>query len=173
MIRYSQQHRIISNLSLSFQNEQKTYTKISEKILKRDKIFYNPEKYETYTENNFQFITLWTTFKNNLGKIKILGIMNEYTKDDIKIIMRQKEKLLLYKNTFENDLVFMKQYDKRDSVVLDMYLKNKISYMYIYVYFKDRENLGRINSKKIKRIRYFLSYFPAIKSYLDEQSTRV
>lgn len=167
MIQFSQQHRIVNNISLSFKNNTKSHAKISEKTLSRDIIFLKPSKYETYTESNFKFITLWTVFKNNTGKIDTLKLMNAYNSDDIKYLMKEKEKILLYKNTFQADSDLMKAKVQSPAIVLKLYNKGNISALYTYWYFQQNEPLGRIQTKQVERVNLFMSFFPGIQEYLD------
>ena len=168
MLRFSQQHKIINDLSLSFQQNKKIHTKISEKILTRDVQFLNPKKYETYTEGNFKFLSLWTVFRNNTGKIDTLRLVNSYDSDEIKDIMKEKQKIILYKNTIRDDFTFMKSKTKSTKIVLNLYQTGKISCLYVYWFFKQiKTDLSRIQTKQIQKIDFFMSFFPSIQNELN------
>lgn len=169
MITYSQQHKIISDLSLSFSKIKKTFTKPSEKILNRDKQFFNYKKYETFTLLNFKFLVLWTVFKNNSSKIDTMKIINNYTDDDIKNIQKEREKIILYKNTLNKDKKFMLTKAKTTDVIFSMYIQNNISLLYMYHFNKNNKTkLSRIQTKQLNRIIFFISFFPKIEEYLKD-----
>lgn len=170
MLQFSQQHRIINDISLSFQKNEKIHTKISEKILERDIQFLKPKKYESYTEPNFKFIILWTVFKNLSSKIDTLKIVNSYDKEQIKEIMKEKEKIILYKNTFKQDKITMSTKLISKDLVFEMYNKNQISVLYVYWYFyHNTEELSRIQKKLIQKINFFMSFFPSICKELENE----
>jgi len=169
MLQFSYQHRIVSDLSLSFQKNIKVHTKISEKIQTRDRVFLKPKKYETYTEMNFKFIVLLTVFKHKCSKINTLKIINSYDKEDIKEIMKHKEKIVLYKNTLDKDETFMLSKIKSKENILNFYNKDEISLLYIFKYFsKNTQELSRIEKKTIQNINLFISFFPKIEQELKE-----
>lgn len=155
-------------MSLSFQKNQKIHTKISDKILTRDVQFLNPKKYESYTEGNFKFITLWTVFKNNTGKIDTLKLINSYMKEDLDDIMLEKNKILLYKNTFSNDEKFMQTKIVDKDFILKSYQKGDISCLYVWWYFHNHNHeQTRIQKRQIDRINFFMTFFGKIQEYLE------
>ncbi len=167
MLQYSKQHKIINDISLSFSKLEKVHTKISDKILIRDKQFYNTKKYQNFTESNFKFLVLWTVFKNNTNKIDALKLLSSYTQEDLKFVQKQKEKIIVYNNTIEKDFIFMKPKNKNYKTVLDFYKKQDISLLYVYNYFnKNVLPLSRIETKKIERINFFMEFFPSIQKEL-------
>ena len=169
MLQFSYQHRIVSDLSLTFQKNTKVHTKISEKTQLRDRVFLKPTKYEAYTEMNFKFIVLWTVFKNKSSKIDTLKIINSYDKDQIKEIMKRKEDIVLYKNTLNKDEIFMSVKCKSKENVLNFYNKDEISLLYVFKYFsKNTQELTRIEKKTIENINLFMSFFPKIEQELKE-----
>jgi len=170
MIVYSKQHKIIQDISLSFQKLERLFVKQNEKTLQRDLIFYKPKKYETYTEIDFKFIVLWTVFKSNTNKIDTLKIMNQYTLDDIKAINKEKEKIVLYKNTLSNDSKILNTLNKSTDII-ELYKKNIISLLSVYMLYNNTDNLGRINTRLVDRINYFMDYFPSIKLSIIKQET--
>ena len=168
MIVWSQQHRIISSLSLSFSKLEKIHAKTSNAILDRDKMFLRESKYQLYTEADFKFIVMWTVFTSNTSKIDTLKKLQQYSENDIKEINYYKEKLVLYKDTIEKDFAIVATKICSPKVVLDMYIKREISILYVYWYFNQKEyNLTRIKKRTVQRINFFMSYFPTIQDYLE------
>lgn len=173
MLTFSAQHRIINDLALSFQKNEKIHTKISDTILNRDLQFLNPKKYQGYTESNFKFIVLWTVFRNNTNKIDTLKLVNSYDKDQIREIMKEKENILYYEKTIQRDIEAMNPVTKNTENVFNMYKKGKISLMFLYRYFnKDFANLfanlSRIQKRQLTRVNFFMSFFPKIEEILKD-----
>ncbi len=175
MLVYSEQHRIVNNTALSFKKNEKTFAKISGASLERDQYFLKARKFETLPEADFKFMVLWSVFKGNTNKIDTLKLLQSYDKEDLKIINKERENIVLYKNTFKNDIGFTNEKIKTPQNILNMYQKNEISYLYVYYYFNkvvDQEiKFSRIQQRKIDRIKFFLSYFEPIKNYLENYDT--
>ncbi len=169
MIVWSKQHRIINDVSLSFQKTEKVHTKISHTIQQRDKQFLGSQKYQDQTDANFKFITLWSVFKNNTSKIDTLKLLSSYDKDDIKEIMKVKKKITLFQNTIQEDRSFMESKTQDKDSVFAFYKSDNISILYVFWYFQKNKdfNLSRIQKRQIQRINFLLEFFPSIKSYLS------
>lgn len=168
MLTFSAQHRIVNDIALSFQKNTKIHTKISETVLNRDLQFLNPKKYQSYTEANFKFIVLWTVFKNNTNKIDTLKTINQYTKDDIKQIMKEKERILFYEQTIQSDTEIMNTIIKTADNVFKMYKHEAISLMYVFKYFLNQESSGRIQKRQVQRINFFMSFFPKLEQIIRD-----
>ncbi len=168
MIVWSKQHRIINDVSLSFQKTEKVHTKISSIIQKRDMQFLGSQKYQNQTDANFKFITLWSVFKNNTSKIDTLKLLASYDKDDIKEIMEIKKKMMLFQNTFDEDERFMETKLPNKDTILGFYKSGDISILYVYWFFQQNidNNLTRMQKRQVRRIDFLLEFFPSIKSYL-------
>ena len=170
MIVWSQQHSIISNICLSFEKMEKICSKKTTKIMERDKVFLNPKKYESFILSDFKFIVLYTVFKNTSNKIDTLKILQQYTKDDIREILVEKEKILYFSNTLENDFIFVKDKILTSKNIIKMFKKNLISPLYVYWYFLRCESEGRIIKKSVERVKFFMSYFPKVCEYIETQT---
>jgi hypothetical protein len=169
MLAYSNQIRAVSSIALSFQSRKKINVSVSNDTLERDKIFLKPKKYQTFAEGNFKFISLWTIFKYQTSKIDTLKLLQDLDKEDIKEIMKEKEKILLYQSTIENDYTFMKSKVQTPDNVLHLFKTNQISSLYLYWYFVNNPKpAGRLNNRTIERISLFLEYFPKVKEYLEQ-----
>jgi hypothetical protein len=170
MIAYSKQIRIVTNLSLSFQKNEKINVSVSNNTLERDKIFLKPYKYQQYTDSDFKFIVLWIIFKYNISKIGTLKHLQELEIDDIKEIMKEKQKILLYKNTLKNDMKIIKSKITNSINVINLYKKKEISCLYVFWYFENNNyELTRLQQRQLDRIRFFISYFPKIEEYLGNK----
>ncbi len=171
MVPYSTQIRTVTSLALSFQKNQKINVSVSNSTLERDKIFLKPGKFQLQTESNFKFISLWSIFKYQTSKIDTLKHLQELENEDVKSIMKIKEKLSLYQNTLINDRIFTQSLVLKPENVFKLFQQNKVSLLYVYWFFKDYgENLPRLQQRQLDRIRFFLSYFPTIEDYLDTTS---
>ena len=166
MLLWSQQQRIVNDLAISFQNLKNTHTKILNSVIDKDKTFLNPKKYETSTKSNFKFMVLWTIFKMSTPKTETLKLIASYEKEDTKRVTEAKEKIMLYQNTFKNDQIFMSSKIATPKGVLGMYKKDQISVLYVFWYFRTDVALSRIQEREVKRINFFMEYFPSIREYL-------
>ncbi len=168
MLLWSQQQRIVNDLAISFQNLKKTHTKITHSVIDKDKVFLNPKKFETQTTTNFKFMVLWTIFKRSSPKVETLKTLANYEKEEIKELMREKEKIQLYQNTFDEDRVTMSSKMATSVSVLGMYKKGLISVLYVWWYFnKSPDNLSRLQQRTVDRVNFFMEYFPSIQLYLN------
>ena len=171
MIPYSQQHQIISQVSLSFQKGQKTFPMVSHKILDRDKIFYRYNRYETTPAGDFKFAVLWTAFKTSSGKVGLFKILNEYDKSDMLQIKKQQRKIMTYKNTLKEDLSFMAHKILTPQTAFRMYKRNEISVLGLVSFLKDDFELSRLQRREYERAKLFISYFPVIDEYMRTDLT--
>ena len=170
MLLWSKQWKIVNDCSISFMKNEKTHTKISEKILQRDKIFLNPEKYSNYTEQDFKFIVIWTCLMNPTNKIGILKILQNYTKDELKSIQNEKTKIIYYNNTLNKDKNVLNEYRMNFLLAKELFKTGKISIIGLWYYIHDKSPEGRIQSKFYDKIRYFISYFKKIDQFIKEQN---
>ncbi len=167
MIAYSTQIRTVTSLALSFQKNKQINVSVSNSTLDRDKIFLKPTKYQQQIESNFKFISLWVIFKYNTSKIDTLRHLQELEPEDIKDIMKQKQKIALYQNTLRDDQTFMQSKIQTPVNVFTMYKKDQISCLFVFWYLKDFDGtLTRLQQRQLDRIRFFVSYFPKIEEYL-------
>ena len=161
MLRFSQQWKIVYDTVLSYKNKKITYGKISEKIMLRDKMFLNPKKYEIFTTDDFKFIVFYTGITNNT-KIELLKRLNCYTDEDIKNIQKIKNLLIQKERTLEKDIEKINCYIKEPKVIHEMYLRNEISILGYYNFFKNNKSTSRIQQKTFQNIECF---FNLIKDY--------
>jgi hypothetical protein len=170
MLRWSIQHKIVSDFSLSFSQHEKLYTAVSQKILERDKMFLKPKKYESYSEADFKFIVLYTLLHFCTNKIDTLKILNKLQPEELEQIRKFKEKIIMFQNTLEQDLSVSRTKINTPSSVYKMYKQGTYSLLYFYVYYKqlDLQNAGRLQRRAFERVSFFLSYFPKIKQFLDD-----
>ena len=147
MIVWSQQQRIISDLSLSFKLGKVTHTKISSETVTRDKIFLGENKFKTKSKADFTFVVLWTLLNSPANKITVMKKMQSYTPGDIKDLNKRKTELILYEN----------------------YLHKPVFVNYL----KLRNATSRIQKHNLKKYEMFFSFFPRIKEFLDNLDTPV
>jgi len=166
MILWSQQHKIISSIVLSFEKQEKTFAKTSGDILKRDKMFLNPSKYEIYPVADFKFVALWTVYKHSSSRIDTMKLMNNFTKDELKEILSEKQKFLLYENTIKQDDTVAKTKVLIPNTVIKLTKKGELSPLFMYKFFQDIEPQGRIQTRNVQRNNFLMSYFPTIQTYL-------
>jgi len=145
VIVWSQQQRIISDLSLSFRLGKITHTKISDDTVTRDKIFLNENKYKTKSKADFTFIVLWTLLTTAPNKIAVMNKLQSYTPEELMEISKRKTELILYEN----------------------YLHKPVFKTYL-----ELQPTSRIQSHKLKKYELFFSFFPKIKAFLDNLKTK-
>ena len=168
MIVWSKQHKIISDTALSFKKLERVHTKVSGSILNRDMMFLKESKNITKTEADFKFLVLWTVFANNSSKIDTMKLLQSYDKDAIKEINKDKELVVLYKNTFMKDQEAVEGLILTPKNVLGLYTKKKISLLFVYWFFEHQDfDLSRIQKRTTQRIQFFMKYFPVVQDYLD------
>lgn len=168
MLLWSNQWKIINNTSLSFQKNKKVFTKMSTPIMERDKVFLNPNKYSSYSENDFKFLVLWTCLNTTNTKIDTLKQLQNYTKENNIGITAQKNKIIYHMNTIKEDVYKMNIYDLTPAIVQKLYYQGEISIIGAWLYFKDVETSGRIQKKFKDRIDYFMSNFSKVAVNVEE-----
>ena len=169
MIPYSQQHQVISTIAISFMNKQQIFTRSSNQTIDKDRMFYNPSKYETMVLVDFKFLVLWTVFKNHSTKIGTLQLLKGYDKKDINEIQQIKTSILTYKNTLQNDLDYCRSKIVTPKNILTMLQKEEISILGAYWYLS-RFDLSRLQKRKLEQIEIFLEFFPVVKDYILAQN---
>ena len=167
MLPFSQQHKIVSDVALSFSLHEKKNTRVSPKIVSRDRAFLSESKYVTKPEQDFRFLVMWTVFKRRTHKIDTLKILQQYTPEDLKYINQEKEKIVLYMNTIEKDFETCGSKILTPKTVLDMYNKKLISCLYVWWYFREDFDLTRIQKRSVQNVQFFIHYFPVIEKYLS------
>lgn len=168
MLLWSNQWKIVNDISLSFQSNKKVHTKISGRILERDRMFLNPDKYSTYTESDFKFLVLYTCLTKSNSKIDTLKSLQIYDTKDKKNINLQKNKMIYHHNTLKEDIQIMNTYVMTPEVARQLYEKGEISFIGVWWYLKDKEVQGRIQTKFKQRLDYFMSYFDKVKENLNK-----
>ncbi len=169
MLKWSNQHRIVTDTSMSFQKLQKTYLKTSSSLV-RDQVFLKESKYLTKTENDFRFIVLWTILKYSTNAIDTFKMLQSYSLEDLKLIEKDKMKIVLFRDTINKDFQITRPKVLAMPSVNTMYQKGEVSILYFYWFISrlgDDSMHGRVQAKTIERIRFFMEYFPFIRDYLD------
>ncbi len=166
MLRYSEQYRIIKNVSLSFKNNRITYTKIIDNELKECNL--NSERFETWTRADFQLLILFLIYKNNFSIRNCVNYLNSETLDNLKKYV-QKDDILVYQNTLKNDIQKIKLFNQEINVIQALYSKGEISFMGWYWFlFKNKNKIkSRIIENEFKRLSLLLSFFDVIKKYIE------
>ena len=172
MLLWSQQWKIVNDISLSFQKNNKIYTKISEKSLQRDKIFLNPDKYSNTTKNDFKFITLWSCLQKDTNKIGILKLLQSYTKEDLKYINKQKNRMIYYNNTLKNDINTMKPLILNEKIIQKLYNQDVISFIGAWWYLQDSKIEGRLLTNFVNKLNNFMNYFDKVKDEISNISKK-
>ena len=175
MITWKSQHRIVSDLSVSFRDLREIHLPESNlsKHQETDKMFLSPKKYETQTLSNFKFIVLWTVFMFNSPKIDTLKHLQSYSDKDIKDIQKNRNTIIGYKNILRYDIKYIvKTKNQRPItpwVVYELYRHKRLSFFFTYWYFRNNDyDLGRIKNREIQKLNLFIGYFEPIRTYLDE-----
>ena len=167
MLLWSSQWKIVNDISLSFQQNKKTYAKVSGKTLERDRIFLNPNKYSSYTENDFKFLVLWTCLTSTNSKIDTFKHLQQYNTQNKKDINLKKQKIIYHMTTLKEDIQIMNTYVLSPSLVQQLYNKGEISVLGAWWYLRNKETQGRIQTRFKQRINHFMEYFEKIKSNLS------
>ena len=143
------------------------FTRSSNQTIDKDRMFYNPSKYETMVLVDFKFLVLWTVFSNHSTKIGTLGLLKNYQKEDINEIQQKKTSILMYKNTINEDLDYVRSKIANAKNIIGMLQKEDISILGAYWYLSRLSGLSRLQKRKLQQIEIFLGFFPVIKEYLD------
>ncbi len=167
MLLWSNQWKIVNDISLSFQKNKKIHTKISGGTLERDRIFLNPDKYSSYTESDFKFLVLWTCLTISNSKIDTLKSLQRYDIQNKKDINTQKSKIIYHMNTLNEDIQTMNTYIMTPSLAQKLYNTKEISFIGAWWYLRDITPKGRIQTKFKQRLDYFMSYFDKVKENLN------
>lgn len=176
MLLWSNQWKIVNDISLSFQKNKRVYTKISPGNLERDRIFLNPNKYSAYTESDFRFLVLYTCLTKTNSKIDTLKTLQNYNfqeKNTKNNFIQEKNKIIYHQNTLKEDIQIMNTYIMTPKLVQELYNQGKISYIGAWWYLKDKIPDGRIQEKFKNRLEYFMSYFEKVKENLNNIEGKV
>ena len=158
MLVFSKQWVIASSVYVSFTTGKKTNVNFSPQSAERDKRYLNPAKYEQYTQSNFILICLYAMFLDKpKSKPELYRVLNNYTKEDIAMIMHFKSILGTKDFNLGNDEVAMKETNTNP---YQAYKKQKISLYYVDKYYKEnpKEIQGRIMTKELTNISVLLSF---------------
>ena len=153
---YSEQHRIINHIVISFKNKKTTYTKVSFKQLDQDLLFYNPDKYKFYTLEDFTFLVLWTVFKNNTNRIDTLKTLRGYQKEELRDIRIQKDKFTYHEKTKQEDITYLNTKIVTRVNLSKMYQNKDITELGYYHYMSNLGGLTRIERRTFDRVHLFL-----------------
>ena len=171
MLTLSSQIRIIKNLTLSFKKGEKVHTKITDKELHKYKMYYNPERFESWTNIDFKVLVLLTLFKERITSPQaLIKYLQETPTKELRKILHKKDDFLTYKNILEKDFELMKVVSiKNINQILLLYKEHKISFFYLYYYMYNHQDeiQGRIKENLYKRLRLLLSYFDIIKKTIE------
>jgi hypothetical protein len=165
MIQFSQQYEIISKLWQSFKNGKKSEkVRISKDDLDYAKIHYNKNKFENYTLDNFINVILYILFNDNpTSKTDLLKEINSINKNKLLDAIKFKNGIINYKNTLNTDEKLVERLSKfsEESNIYNLYLDNKISLLFFYLYYKNNIDKlkGRIAKREFKKISILLEFF--------------
>lgn len=168
MLLWTEQHKIISTVCLSFKNYKKTFAKTSHKTLEHDKIFLNPTKYETTPKSDFTFIVLWLVYKKNLSKVKLMETLQTLTREEKIEILHCKTQILTYQKTLQEDKLYLEKIIQTNNNVYKSFIQNKISFLGFWWYFRNKEITSKIQKRTFNRVDTLLDFFPKIKEYINE-----
>ena len=169
MLLWSNQWKIVNDISLSFQKNKNTYTKISARNLEGDRVFLNPDKYSSYTESDFKFFVLWTCLTSSNSKIDTLKTLQSYNIENKKEINKQKNKMIYHMNTLKEDTYIMNTYIMTPEIAQQLYNKGDISFIGAWWYLRDKSPNGRVQLKFKNRLDYFMSYFTKVKENIETE----
>jgi hypothetical protein len=159
----------VKSYFLSFQQQKIFYAKISDYELKKAKMWYNPSKFESWTSGDFKFIVLWTLLNKRFSSVSaVLKHLSETPQKELRKQLYNKEDLLVYQNVFKKDKKAVEGLVLSTDLVIQMYKKGKISFLFAYYYLHNKPIKGRIKQSLWKRLKMFVSYFPKIKEYLEK-----
>jgi len=165
MITWSDQHKIVSNITTSFGALKINKNYSTAKDLLKDQIFLRSSKYETTPKSDFVFIVLWLVFSRNLNKIETFQTLQALPVEEKNYILAQKTQFITYLNVFNKDQITVKTQNKNE--IYSLYIKKEISLFYFYYFFRRNPPTKRIPLNKFKKINLLLDFFPVIKEYLD------
>jgi hypothetical protein len=132
-------------------------------------MWYNPSKFESWTNADFKFIVLWTLLNKRFSSVStVLKHLSETPQKELRKHLYHKEDLLVYQNVFKKDQETVKGLILNIDLVIQLYKKGKISFLFAYHYLHNKPIEGRIKQSLFKRLKMFVSYFPKIKEYLEE-----
>ena len=159
MILREEQLKIILHISDTFNKKTPNLFIKNSDYIKYSK-FYNFDKYKEISTADFKFMVIWTALCSE-NRYKIMEKLRDYSKEDIDKIKKEKEKIILFKNTLKKDEYNIKI---TDTDIFSLYEKGYVSIIQMGNYFKDNQPQGRIQLKTKQKIDIFMSYFK-IKGY--------
>ena len=101
-----------------------------------------------------------------------LKLLQQYTPEDLKNITKQKTKLIYYNNTIQEDINVMKLLLLSPDIVLKLYNQGVISFLGAWWYLQDHNPEGRIQTKLVNKLNYFMSYFTTVQDDLNTISKK-
>jgi len=158
MLVWSEQWKLVNDISLSFQKKEKVFIKVN-KSMERDKLFLNPNKYSAFSKNDFKFFVLWTCFTYNTNSIGTFKKLNSYNKENINYINQQKDKMVYYCNSLEDDKKLMSLCLLDYNIIKQFYNQDKISIAGLWWFLKNNKPKTRTQIKLFNNTKLFMSYF--------------
>jgi len=165
MLTYNDQYQILAGVYYTFNLKKNSSNNSSTPLLRvkhstekieRMKVFYSYNKYNTTTKHNFIIYCLYTALNNNLTSLhSMMEIMSSYTKDDIKIIIEFKNRIINYKLSIAKDIsLILDRYNGKTPFenIIKMYRRKEINWftMYYYGLYNDINFEGIRKSRRYK-----------------------
>ena len=176
MIVYSQQIKIIKSVFYSFKNHKITNLSTTNSELQKYQSIYKYQKFETLTENNFKILIIYLIFKKRFSSLRsVLTYLSETDLKEHKQIINNFSDLLIgYESNFEKEEKKVSVFDKKINIVISLYKKNEISFIYLYyfmykIYKNQNQIQGRIQQRLWNDLKILLCYFKKIKLYLEQK----
>jgi len=161
MITFTKQYEIISKIWQTFKNN-----KISEKVrinkedLEYAKIHYRPLRFENYTLENFTSIVVFILYRDNpISKTDFLSMINNTNKQDLLDALKFRNKIINFKKTYQEDSFVIKRLTDKETNVYLSFKRGEISVIGFYVFYTDRQLVGRVLKKDFKRVSTLLQLF--------------
>ena len=134
---------------------------VTDKLLKKAKVFLKEHKYLTTPLVDFKFIVLMVVYEHQQGTLSTLQTLQNLSQEDLKRIDRVKESFIMYQNTIA--ACIQDKETKSDKIPTN---KDHPFYWYWYYWHQNKKPNTRLNRRKLQNITLLLEYFPRIKDYL-------
>jgi len=167
MMVFSQMHMSIVNVAFSFSHNELTH--IKDNSIERDQYLFKYKRWETMPSMDFKFLLLQLTYKYHANKFDLFKLLNEITPDELQELKLEKQKIILYTKTLQEDIEFLRTKVITPALVSKLFTNKEISILGFYYYmwhFKVAKKLSRIQERKLKQVQLFFKFLPKIENHI-------
>ena len=167
MMVFSQMHRHITNIAFSFSHNELIH--IKDNSIERDQFLFKYQRWETTPVMDFKFLLLQLAYKYQANKFDLFKLLNEITKEELQELKLEKQKIILYTKTLQEDIELLKTKVITPALISKLFTNKEISILGFYYYmlhFKVTKKLSRIQERKLKQVQLFFKYLPKIENHI-------